>query len=77
MNKDVTQSSSYLYEEFIKLVAKMRFAQEEMERAMAESDDYSETAIYISKAESYEKLVDDWVMKYKYLVDAKYRMERD
>lgn len=44
--------------EFANLVARMREAQMTANRALAESDDYSEALIYINKAEEWEKDVD-------------------
>lgn len=49
------------YKEFVSLVRKMREAQDVANRAMAESDDYSEALIYIDKAEELEKEVDIWL----------------
>lgn len=49
------------YQEFVSLVRRMREAQKTAERAMAESDDYSEALIYINKAEEIEKEVDKWL----------------
>lgn len=49
------------YEEFLGIVARMRDAQKTAERAMAESDDYSEALIYINKTEELEKQVDKWL----------------
>lgn len=51
------------YVEFMGLVARMRKKQREAERAMAESDDYSEIAIYIKNAEEIEALVDHYIEK--------------
>lgn len=47
--------------DFISLVRKMREAQDVANRAMAESDDYSEALIYINKAEELEKEVDEYL----------------
>jgi predicted RNA-binding protein with EMAP domain len=44
--------------EFVELVKRMREAQDAANRALAESDDYSEALIYINKAEEIEKEVD-------------------
>lgn len=50
------------FDDFVSLVKKMREAQKTAERAMAESDDYSEALIYIiNKAEEIEKQVDEWL----------------
>lgn len=51
------------YVEFMGLVARMRKKQREAERAMAESDDYSEIAIYIKNTEEIEALVDHYIEK--------------
>jgi hypothetical protein len=51
------------YVEFMGLVARMRKKQREADRAMAESDDYSEIAQYIRKAEEIETEVDNWIEK--------------
>ena len=51
------------YQEFVSLVRRMREAQKTAERAMAESDDYSEALIYINKAEEIEKEVDEWLKR--------------
>ena len=51
------------YEEFLGIVARMRDAQQIADRAMAESDDYSEALIYVNKAEELEKQVDKWLEK--------------
>lgn len=44
--------------EFATLVQNMRIAQDTANRALAESDDYSEALIYIEKAEEWDKEVD-------------------
>lgn len=49
--------------EFVSHVRKMREAQKIANRAMAESDDYSEALIYINKAEELEKEVDEYLKK--------------
>ena len=49
--------------DFISLVKRMREAQEIANRAMAESDDYSEALIYINKAEELEREVDKYLKK--------------
>lgn len=49
--------------EFANLVAKMREAQMTANRALAESDDYSEALIYVNKAEEWEKEVDFALLK--------------
>lgn len=49
------------YREFVSLVAKMREAQKEADRAMAESDDYSEALVYVNKAEELENEVDQYL----------------
>lgn len=49
------------YKEFVSLVKRMREAQRVADRAMAESDDYSEALVYINKAEELEKEVDEYL----------------
>ena len=49
------------YEDFLGIVSRMRDAQKTAERAMAESDDYSEALIYVNKTEELEKQVDKWL----------------
>lgn len=44
--------------EFANLVAAMRDAQDAANRALAQSDDYSEALIYVGKAEECEREVD-------------------
>lgn len=48
---------------FISLVKRMRKAQEIANRAMIESDDYSEALIYVDKANELEKEVDEYLKK--------------
>ena len=50
-------------EELVSLVKKMREAQEIANRAMVESDDYSEALIYVDKANELEKDVDEYLKK--------------
>jgi len=52
-------------EELVSLVKKMREAQEIANRAMVESDDYSEALIYVDKANELEKEVDEYLKKLK------------
>ncbi len=49
------------YKEVISAVRKMRKAQKEADRAMAESDDYSEALVYVNKAEELENEVDQYL----------------
>lgn len=49
------------YKEVISAVRKMRQAQKEADRAMAESDDYSEALVYVNKAEELENEVDQYL----------------
>lgn len=51
------------YFEFVSLVKRMREAQEIANRAMIESDDYSEALIYVDKANELEKEVDEYLKK--------------
>lgn len=51
------------FEIFVGMVAQMRKAQDAANRAMAESNDYSEALIYINKAEEWEKRVDNFLEK--------------
>ena len=48
---------------FFSLVKRMREAQDVANRALAESDDYSEALIYINKAEEIEREVDEYLKK--------------
>lgn len=48
---------------FISLVKRMREAQEIANRAMIESDDYSEALIYVDKANDLEQEVDEYLKK--------------
>lgn len=47
--------------DFLSLVKRMRETQRVADRAMAESDDYSEALIYVNKAEKLEKEVDEYL----------------
>ena len=47
--------------DFAKRVYEMRKRQKAVERAMTESDDYSELTIYINSAEDWEAEVDAWI----------------
>lgn len=49
------------YKGVISAVRKMRKAQKEADRAMAESDDYSEALVYVNKAEELENEVDQYL----------------
>lgn len=49
------------YKKVISAVRKMRKAQKEADRAMAESDDYSEALVYVNKAEELENEVDQYL----------------
>ena len=51
------------YKEFVSLVKRMREAQEIANRAMVESDDYSEALIYVDKANELESEVDEYLKK--------------
>lgn len=48
---------------FVSLVKRMREAQEIANRAMAESDDYSEAMISVNKANELEREVDEYLKK--------------
>ena len=49
--------------DFVSLVKRMREAQEIANRAMVESDDYSEALIYVDKANELESEVDEYLKK--------------
>lgn len=49
--------------DFVSLVKRMREAQEIANRAMVESDDYSEALIYVDKVNELEKEVDECLKK--------------
>lgn len=51
------------YFEFVSLVKRMRETQEIANRAMAESDDYSEALIFVNKANELEREVDEYLKK--------------
>ena len=51
--------------DFVSLVKRMREAQEIANRAMVESDDYSEALIYVDKANELESEVDEYLKKMK------------
>ena len=51
------------FSNFVSLVKRMREAQEIANRAMVESDDYSEALIYVDKANELEKEVDEYLKK--------------
>ena len=51
------------YKDFIALVKRMREAEDAANRALVESDDYSEALIYINKAEEIEREVDEYLKK--------------
>ena len=51
------------FRKFASLVKRMREAQEIANRAMVESDDYSEALIYVDKANELEKEVDEYLKK--------------
>ena len=51
------------FEEFKELVKRMREAQKIANRAMVESDDYSEALIYVDKANELEMEVDECLKK--------------
>lgn len=51
------------YFEFVSLVKRMRDTQEIANRAMAESDDYSEALIFVNKANELEREVDEYLKK--------------
>lgn len=56
--------------DFAKRVYEMRKRQRAVERAMTESDDYSELTIYINSAEDWEAEVDAWIgMNYPQLME--------
>ena len=56
--------------DFAKRVYEMRKRQRAVERAMTESDDYSELTIYINSAEDWEAEVDSWIgMNYPHLME--------
>ena len=56
--------------DFAKMVYEMRKRQKAVERAMTESDDYSELTIYINSAEDWEAEVDAWIKEnYPHLME--------
>ncbi len=52
-----------LYKDKFELVRRMREAQDVANRAMVESDDYSEALVYVDKANELEKEVDEYLKK--------------
>ncbi len=61
MTKEMNIAAKYA--KFFELVCKMREAQRVADRAMAESDDYSEALVYVNNAEELEKEVDNFLEK--------------
>ena len=56
--------------DFAKRVYEMRKRQKAVERAMVESDDYSELTILVNSAEDWEAEVDSWIrMNYPHLME--------
>ena len=56
--------------DFAKTVYEMRKRQRAVERAMSESDDYSELTILVNSAEDWEAEVDSWIgMNYPQLME--------
>lgn len=56
--------------DFAKTVYEMRKRQRAVERAMTESDDYSELTILVNSAEDWEAEVDSWIgMNYPHLME--------
>lgn len=56
--------------DFAKMVYEMRKRQRAVERAMSESDDYSELTILVNSAEDWEAEVDSWIgMNYPQLME--------
>ena len=63
------EACDMLYD-FAKRVYEMRKRQKAVERAMTESDDYSELTIYINSAEDWEAEVDAWIKEnYPHLME--------
>ena len=56
--------------DFAEMVYEMRKRQKVVERAMSESDDYSELTILVNSAEDWEAEVDSWIgMNYPHLME--------
>ena len=64
-----SKACEMLYD-FAKTVYEMRKRQRAVERAMSESDDYSELTILVNSAEDWEAEVDAWIgMNYPNLME--------
>ena len=65
----ISMACEMLYD-FAKRVYEMRKRQKAVERAMTESDDYSELTILVNSAEDWEAEVDSWIgMNYPHLME--------